>query len=253
MNVGMQLREAREARGLSLDALASATRIKVHVLEGLERNDLTAAPPRPYARGFVAAYAREVGLDADQTARSYFAQFATPVEPPPLVIEPVLPIEESPWRRLVVPMVAVVLVALVAAAAGLVAINRRAAVLERESGAIGTAGTIPASAAAAQPGATVGTAAQTPQAAAAVRAAGGTAVTLVAERPVWVSATADGKRVVYRIMQGGDTETVRASRDLVLRVGDAGAVRWSVNGAAPAVMGERGEVRTARLPADAPR
>src|SRR5688572_7199468 len=72
MNVGMQLREAREARGLSLDSLASATRIKVRILEGLERNDLSAAPPRPYTRGFVAAYAREVGLDADQIARSYF-------------------------------------------------------------------------------------------------------------------------------------------------------------------------------------
>ena len=43
--------------------------------------------------------------------------------------------------------------------------------------------------------------------------------------------------------------TLHASREIILRVGDAGAVRWSINGRDAVLMGSRGEVRNVTLTA----
>jgi hypothetical protein len=78
-------------------------------------------------------------------------------------------------------------------------------------------------------------------------------VTLEAAHPAWVSATADGERVIFRTLQPGEREVLRATREIVLRVGDAGALRWSRGTGAAEVMGPRGAVRTIRLTPDNPR
>src|SRR5262245_5979991 len=75
MSIGAQLRTAREAKGLSLGAVAQRTRVQPRTLVAIELNDLTLLPPRPFGRGFVRAYAQEVDLDPDRTVRDYFAQF----------------------------------------------------------------------------------------------------------------------------------------------------------------------------------
>src|SRR6478609_6459322 len=82
MSIGAQLRAAREARGLSLDAVSRTTRVQPRILAAIERDDVAAVPPRPFGRGFVRAYAEEMGLDGDQVTRDYFAQFAPPTPVP---------------------------------------------------------------------------------------------------------------------------------------------------------------------------
>jgi cytoskeleton protein RodZ len=63
MDVGAVLRDAREQRGLSLDQLAQATKIRVTVLQAIETNRGEKLPEPIFLRGFVRAYAREVGLN----------------------------------------------------------------------------------------------------------------------------------------------------------------------------------------------
>ncbi|MDI1296510.1 MAG: DUF4115 domain-containing protein [bacterium] len=60
---GAKLRVAREAAGLSLQDIATRTRIAQRQLEAIERDDYAALPGIPYAVGFARAYARAVGLD----------------------------------------------------------------------------------------------------------------------------------------------------------------------------------------------
>jgi hypothetical protein len=72
-------------------------------------------------------------------------------------------------------------------------------------------------------------------------------VTLKATGRSWVAATADGTRILYRTLEPGATETLRASREITIRVGNAGGLTWSVNGREGEVMGGPGEVRTVRL------
>ncbi|MES2175805.1 MAG: helix-turn-helix domain-containing protein [Pseudomonadota bacterium] len=65
---GAKLRAAREARGLSIQDVATRTRIAVRQLEAVERDDYAALPGIPYAVGFARAYARAVDLDEVEIA-----------------------------------------------------------------------------------------------------------------------------------------------------------------------------------------
>ena len=75
MDIGAQLRTAREANSLSIATLAERTRVPARTLAAIERNDQSALPPHPFARGFVRSYAEELDLDPEQVARDFFAQF----------------------------------------------------------------------------------------------------------------------------------------------------------------------------------
>jgi cytoskeleton protein RodZ len=60
---GAKLRVAREAQGLSVQDVATRTRIAQRQLEAIERDDYAALPGIPYAVGFARAYARAVDVD----------------------------------------------------------------------------------------------------------------------------------------------------------------------------------------------
>ncbi|HYJ29603.1 MAG TPA: RodZ domain-containing protein, partial [Allosphingosinicella sp.] len=61
--IGERLREAREAKGVSLDEIASQTRIPVRHLQHIESGDWEALPASTYSIGFVRSYGNMVGLD----------------------------------------------------------------------------------------------------------------------------------------------------------------------------------------------
>jgi transcriptional regulator with XRE-family HTH domain len=67
-DIGSQLRTAREARGLSVEQVFKATRIKAVYLEALEANRVSALPGPVQARGFVRSYANFLGLDGETLA-----------------------------------------------------------------------------------------------------------------------------------------------------------------------------------------
>ena len=61
--IGERLRQAREAKGLSLDEIAGRTRIPVRHLQHIESGDWDALPAVTYSVGFVRSYANDLGLD----------------------------------------------------------------------------------------------------------------------------------------------------------------------------------------------
>jgi hypothetical protein len=78
-------------------------------------------------------------------------------------------------------------------------------------------------------------------------------VTIEAKRPSWIRTTADGSADLGRLYAAGETRTVTARQDLVLRVGDAGAVLVSVDGQPAKVLGIDGQVITRRFTPRQPR
>lgn len=68
---GVWLRRNREAHALTVQDLARITKISKSVLIAIEDSDVQRLPPGIYTRGFVKAYAREVGLEPDATAEEY--------------------------------------------------------------------------------------------------------------------------------------------------------------------------------------
>jgi flagellar biosynthesis protein FlhG len=68
---GARLRRARLLRGVEVEDVATATKINPAYLRFLESDRFDDLPAVVYVRGFVAAYARFLGLDANAVARSY--------------------------------------------------------------------------------------------------------------------------------------------------------------------------------------
>lgn len=62
-SAGDRLRAAREAQGMTLEHVASKTRIPLRHLQAIEAGDFGALPARTYAVGFARSYAKAVALD----------------------------------------------------------------------------------------------------------------------------------------------------------------------------------------------
>jgi cytoskeletal protein RodZ len=67
--IGEVLERRRLERGLSLEEVEEATRIRTRYLEGLEREDYSFLPDEVYVRGFLKTYADYLGLDGAGLAR----------------------------------------------------------------------------------------------------------------------------------------------------------------------------------------
>lgn len=72
---GDSLRAIREARGLSLETLAYNTKIPMSQLRAIEAEQFTAFAARVYLRGFLLAYARQLGLDDARVLADYLALY----------------------------------------------------------------------------------------------------------------------------------------------------------------------------------
>ncbi|MGD0430455.1 MAG: RodZ domain-containing protein [Acetobacteraceae bacterium] len=83
--IGTDLRAARESLGWTLSDVAKKLRIRLSFLEALEAGQLTRIPGNVYARGFLRNYATALGLDAEETARRYWAKAGGMATHPELV------------------------------------------------------------------------------------------------------------------------------------------------------------------------
>jgi hypothetical protein len=131
--------------------------------------------------------------------------------------------------RLVRP-VPIVVVSLLALALGFLYVKGTRDEVTPETGAVGTLGasSAPAPAPAALPAAE-------PQR---------LTIELRPSRVTWITGTADDTRVLYRLVNPGETITLEADRELAFRVGDAGAFVYSLNGREGVPVGDAGAVRS---------
>jgi cytoskeleton protein RodZ len=73
------LRKVRLDRGLSLEAVAARTKINQHLLEDLERNDLTRWPAvRFYQESYLRSYAAAVGLNPQHVIERFRSEYPAP-------------------------------------------------------------------------------------------------------------------------------------------------------------------------------
>lgn len=69
--IGSQLREAREHRGVTVGEAASATKLKVLVVDAMERDDYRRLIAPTYAKGFYKLYCDYLGLDPEPFIQAY--------------------------------------------------------------------------------------------------------------------------------------------------------------------------------------
>jgi hypothetical protein len=70
-----RLRRHRERNRIPLEAISRDTRVKLDLLEGLERNDLSQWPKGLYARAYIRAYASAIGLDGGDAVDEFCRLF----------------------------------------------------------------------------------------------------------------------------------------------------------------------------------
>lgn len=80
---GDRLRLQRERRQIALSTIAEQTKIKLSLLEALERDDLSHWPLGIFGRSYIRSYAQAVGLDPTATVREFIERHPGSVEPPP--------------------------------------------------------------------------------------------------------------------------------------------------------------------------
>jgi cytoskeleton protein RodZ len=68
---GEHLRREREMRGVSLEEIAAATRIRTRFLEALEKEEWDHLPGGVFNRGFIRSVARFLGLDEESLVAEY--------------------------------------------------------------------------------------------------------------------------------------------------------------------------------------
>lgn len=71
MDVGARLKEARIAKGLSLESLQETTKIQKRYLVAIEEGNFHLLPGKFYARAFIKEYATAVGLDSDELLKEH--------------------------------------------------------------------------------------------------------------------------------------------------------------------------------------
>jgi transcriptional regulator with XRE-family HTH domain len=233
--VAEQLRRARERAELSLEDLSQRTKIQLNLLDAMERGDFARVPGGLFVRGFLRAYAKEVRLDPEAVVADYLEEYepqlvaasgtVTEVEVSDVPEDVILAQTDAAafsWRK-VWPMAAIVVV--VVGIFMTVGSGSRTASVAAEAQPVGTSGQAPAAPAPAP------------------RPSEGLTLDMRAKRDVWVAATADGQRVVYRILKAGEHLTVNARGEINARIGDADAFEYSVNGVMGQPLGAAGEVR----------
>lgn len=277
--LGQRLREARQAKRLSLDVVEEATRIRRKYLEALEADDCEALPGDVFLRGFVRNYALYLGLDPQEmtallpsqtNAGAEVTRRATPSGDYEMMDVPLQPAPS--WFSVDLVVGILLIVALLGVAGWWVYRQYLSPYIQPQPSPTSTA-TIPpatpteiattpaatpsatatgAQAAAATPGPPVSTAtatatpsptaSPTPTATETPTPVAGIEVRLIAVGRSWVEVVADGVRRFRGFMLEGDDQVFFADERMEVHLGDASAIRVIANGEDLGFLGGKNEV-----------
>ncbi len=73
---GNKFRKARESKKLSLDDVSNVTKIGSRMLKAIEEEDFEQLPGGVFNKGFIRAYAKQLGLDPEEAVSDYLACLA---------------------------------------------------------------------------------------------------------------------------------------------------------------------------------
>jgi cytoskeleton protein RodZ len=271
--IGEVLEKARKERGLTLEEVEHATKIRKRYLVGLEREDYRVLPDTVYARGFLKTYANYLGLDGEQLSRefkdrrkprreraiSYGAPDQSEFDRP--LINPGgldTPRGRRTVSRSTISTLLVALLMLAAVVGALYYVGRGVQISgdtqapSRHSKERAADDSKPGGGGARKErGGKKAPTGESGRSRGAARAGVAepepnilTVTVRVEGSPSWLSILTDGRLAYEQIAQPGFTQTFRARREISIRTGNAGAVGVEVNGQDLGRLGGSGEVLT---------
>ena len=72
---GAAIREIREGLGISLETVATETKIQIKTLQNIEAERFAELPPEVYVQGFVKSIAKMLAIDPAPTVRNYMERY----------------------------------------------------------------------------------------------------------------------------------------------------------------------------------
>ncbi len=256
--IGQLLRAAREARGMSREAAAATTRIKVVFLAAMEEDDYHLLPDEIYILRFLGEYAAFLDLDHQEIQRRFLHQIAR--DRSSLVVFPMKRNLTLSLRRLL-PVLLLLAFFIPSVFIGLSLVANWAQDAEGPEyagrselvGASRPIKTLP-SARETFAGDSVATATPALPHPPVPSETKGAAYTLraQAQEMTWMLVTIDGGETRDVLLRAGETWEWRAQEGFVVTVGNAGGVELVLNGEPLPRLGEPGQViRDLHLPAEA--
>jgi cytoskeletal protein RodZ len=247
-SLGPRLKEAREARGVQLREIATASKISMAALESLERGDFSRLPGGIYARSFIRSYAEHVGLDPEETVKAFTAEMtrrereAARVRTRPVISADDRAFLERQQRalralRITAIVVAVLVLGLLVWQAFVWWPGRGTPADPAVEPAPSTEVRVPMTPP--PPADPVPARAETPAPPDRERLT----VAFEVSGECWVQVTADGLVVLQRILRAGERQSFTVERQLVLDIGNAGVFSWSINGEPAQALGRQGRHR----------
>ncbi|HSK86098.1 MAG TPA: RodZ domain-containing protein [Rubrobacter sp.] len=264
--IGRILEQKRKERGLSLEEVEQATKIRKRYLKGLEREDFAILPDAVYAMGFLKTYANYLGLDGEalsrqlKSSRKTRSQRGITYDPKPEsdFEKPLITpsgLRGAQKRKISTSAMVTVIVAVLALAAvigALYFVGRGVQASKEGNPALGEAPPRQEQQKVADtekaPEDAVGSKGKTGgegvPAGAEESAPPDTLQVLVSvrERPSWILIRTDGTAAYEQVAQPGFSKTFVAEQRLFIKSGDAGAVRVEINGQDAGALGDAGEV-----------
>lgn len=226
---GSTFRTERERQGIDLDTVADQTKIRKHYLNALEMEDFEILPPRVYATGFVATYARFLKLDADAMVSQFKSlAYRDQISPSPVVTE------KRSRREIKLPVKNII-----AAALFLVVVLWAGNWVAAYIGERGTAQPPVAQG----PGANPETNTPSDNETGVQQPASDKLVLAVSARQnCWVLINADGTTQFTGIISAGDSKTFEAASTIDIKAGNAGGIDLTLNNQTLAPLGNVGQV-----------
>ena len=225
VTVGQRLREAREAKGLSIEDIAASTRIPTRHLSSLENSDWEKLPAATYSIGFAKNYAGAVGLDRNEIGEALRTEMGG--SPRTQTIYPEVYEAADPARTMPKGLVFGALALLALVVIGLTWMNSRS--MTADETAPPTENVAAADTNIAAPAAAPAPAASGP-------------VVLTATDTVWIAVKDGGKTLKQGELAAGESYQIPADAVApVLTTGKPEALRISVGTAAAPAVGPAGE------------
>lgn len=248
---GRTLAFARERLSLSLEEISRRTKIGLPYLLAIENDEVEKLPGHFYARGFLRAYAHEVHCDPEDIVKRFGIAAEEHVQNAPTDESFHLPAPVELDDRRMARRLQMVALAVLVSGGFYVASGRPIRLPIPRHSASTTASPVRADVASVGVPAAVPTAGlDAPAPAKPPQSAASLTVDVHSTHECWLTATADSERVFYRLLNAGEDAHIEAREEIVLRVGDAAAISYAINGTAGKQLGASGEAVTIRLTPD---
>lgn len=240
LSIGDSLREARESKGWSLADVEEITKIRIHYLDALEKENFSELPGTTYVKGFLRTYARALGLDDAEI----LAAFKTAEAPPEETIKPIEPITTS-TKNMKLPRGLVIIGLCILALLTLFGVNslwqapQKHPVIPpqkpKTENKVHNTKTTPPVAKAQEPQQTTSTVV--------TQADNKLSLDMTLTADCWLLIKADGQQVFQGKLSAGSSKNIQANDNIdLVTVGSAGALNLTLNGKALPSLGQLGQV-----------